>query len=127
MAKRNKVLIKIKRIYERQEPQDGFRVLVDHLWPRGLSKKEAKIDLWLKQIAPSHELRKKYCHKEAKWGEFQKLYRTELQKRPELLRELIAKAKEGPITLLFASKEKEKNNAWVLREYLEELIKQTSR
>ncbi len=112
-------MIKIKRIYEKPEKNDGFRVLVDRLWPRGVSKEKAKLDLWLKDVAPSNELRKWFAYDPAKWQEFQKRYKKELAKNKSALDQLkkIAR-KEKNLTLLYAAKDEERNEAIVLREIL---------
>lgn len=112
-------MISIKRIYEPAEKSDGIRVLVDRLWPRGISKEEAKLDLWLKEIAPSDELRQWFAHDVAKWSEFEKRYTQELRENKELLRELREEIKKGHVTLLFAAKDAKHNNAVVLRSFLE--------
>jgi uncharacterized protein YeaO (DUF488 family) len=112
-------MIKIKRVYEPPARDDGFRILVDRLWPRGLSKDKAKVDLWLKEISPSNELRKWYGHDPAKWAEFKRKYLKEIErKKPEfdLLRQ---KSKGGTITFLFSSKEEKLNNAAALKEFVE--------
>ncbi len=113
-------MIKVKRIYEKAEDTDGFRVLVDRLWPRGVKKEEAKLDEWLKDIAPSDELRKWFSHDPTKWEEFKKRYRAELSPKGGLLDNLIEDAQEKDITLLYASRETEHNNVIVLRDILEE-------
>lgn len=109
--------IKIKRVYEKPAAADGKRILVDRLWPRGLSKQEAKIDVWLKDIAPSSELRKWFGHDPQKWAEFQKRYRTELDANAEAVDEL-ERVVSGSATLLYAAKDTEHNNAAVLKQYL---------
>ncbi len=109
-------MIKIKRIYEPAEKNDGYRILADRLWPRGLSKKEAKLDLWLKDIAPSNELRKWYSHDPRKWPEFKKRYSKELKDKKNQIK-LIPKSKN--VTLLYGAKDEEHNNAVVLKEFLE--------
>src|SRR3990170_480838 len=98
-------MIKIKRIYDKSEKGDGFRILVDRLWPRGLSKEKAKIDLWLKEIAPSDQLRKWYGHEPQKWDEFKQKYFKELENKKDLINEIIKKVNDGNVTLLFSSKE----------------------
>lgn len=109
-------MIKVKRVYEPVEKQDGFRVLVDRLWPRGLSKESAAIDLWLKEIAPSTELRKWFNHDPEKWPEFQKRYRAELKSKRALVNELRAlQEKEHTVTLLFGAKDETLNQAIVLK------------
>lgn len=107
-------MLKIKRVYEVPADDDGFRVLVDRLWPRGLSKESAHIDLWLKDVAPSDALRKWFAHDPAKWPEFQQRYATELAARAEALSELRAQMRRGPVTLLYAAKDAAHNNAVVL-------------
>lgn len=112
-------MIKIKRIYDAPSRDDGYRVLVDRLWPRGMSKEKAGIDLWLKDIAPSNELRKWYSHEPQKWKEFKERYFAEIETRKGLLEPLRKKVKEEHVTLLFSSKELHINNAAALKEYLE--------
>lgn len=97
---------------------DGFRILVDRLWPRGLSKDKAKVDLWLKDIAPSHDLRKWYAHDPKKWVKFKRKYFKELDNRKEMVHQILKKLKEGKVTLLFGSKEEKLNNAVALRGYI---------
>jgi len=111
-------MIKIKRAYDEPSPGDGKRVLVDRLWPRGLTKEKARIDEWLKELAPSTELRKWYSHDPAKWKEFKKRYRAELKGKEALLDGLKAEARKGTITLVFSSRETELNNAEALKEFL---------
>jgi uncharacterized protein YeaO (DUF488 family) len=111
-------MIKIKRAYEPASPEDGARILVDRLWPRGLSKERAAIDLWLKDIAPSDELRKWYGHDPGKWPEFERRYFKELQAKGNELKEIRARARKGDVTLLYGTKEREFNNAHALRDYL---------
>jgi uncharacterized protein YeaO (DUF488 family) len=113
-------MIKLKRVYEKADDSDGFRVLVDRLWPRGVSKKEAKLNEWLRDIAPSDELRKWFGHDSDKWDEFKKQYREELASKEELVNKLIEDAKGGDITLLYASRETRYNNVVVLKDVLEE-------
>lgn len=108
-------MIRLKRAYDDAAADDGLRVLVDRLWPRGLSKQKAHIDLWLKEIAPSTELRKWFGHDPAKWKDFQARYRKEIQSHPDSLALLRKKGKEGTVTLLFASHDQERNNAVVLQ------------
>lgn len=111
--------IRIKRVYEKPEKSDGTRILVDRLWPRGLTKEGARIDLWLKEIAPSTELRLQFCHDVDKWSEFQKEYLRELEQKTELLEVIQTRRSEGPVTLLYSAKDTEHNNAMVLRDFLE--------
>jgi uncharacterized protein YeaO (DUF488 family) len=113
--------LRVKRVYEPAEPEDGSRILVDRLWPRGLTKAKAGIDLWLKDIAPSDALRRRIHADPEKWDEFVAAYRRELEKEParsaaQQLREWID---GGPVTLLYAARNEERNNAKVLREWLQ--------
>ena len=108
-------MINIKRVYEKPTKEDGWRVLVDRLWPRGMTKQSAHLDVWMKDVAPSDALRKWFGHEPEKWGEFQKKYRSELAKKKELIVELRKMAKEhGTLTLLFGAKDEEHNQAVVL-------------
>jgi len=116
-------LIRLKRIYEQPSGQDGFRVLVDKLWPRGLRKNEVRLDLWLKEIAPSDELRKWFSHDPEKWEEFRKRYLEELELKEEYVQKLVEKAKEADLTLLYAAKNEDFNNAAVLKGYLDSRLK----
>ena len=109
--------IKIKRVYEKPEKGDGFRILVDRLWPRGLTKEKAALDLWLKEIAPSTELRKWFGHDPEKWDDFQKKYRKELKENKEVVSTLKEHLKE-PVSLLYGAKDEEHNEALVLKNYL---------
>ncbi len=113
-------MIKIKRIYDAQETDDGIRVLVERLWPRGVSKEAANLDAWLRVIAPSDSLRKWYGHEPAKWEEFQKAYLLELQtpERTAALKSLMDWANSGNLTLLYAAKDTLRNSAVVLQWYL---------
>lgn len=114
-------MISIKRIYEKPVPEDGYRVLVDRLWPRGLSKKEASIDLWLKEIAPDNELRKWFAHDPDKWDDFKRKYKTVLEAKTKITEELARLITEHEtVTLLYAAKDEAHNNAVALREFLEE-------
>jgi uncharacterized protein YeaO (DUF488 family) len=111
--------VRVKRVYDVPSPNDGVRVLVDRLWPRGLKREGSKIDLWLKELAPSDGLRRWFGHDPGRWVEFQKRYRAELANNAEhvaSLRELIKGGK--PLTLLYAAKDIEHNNAIVLRDFL---------
>ena len=111
--------IQLKRVYQAASQGDGYRLLVDRIWPRGLGKEEARIDDWMKEIAPSTELRKWFGHEPAKWAEFRRRYFAELSDRPELVERLVEMARGGPLTLVYAAKDEEHNNAVALREYLE--------
>lgn len=110
--------IAIKRIYESASKDDGFRVLVDRIWPRGVSKADAAVDLWAKDLAPSTGLRKWFGHDPAKWTEFKDRYRKELEDRGPALDDLVDKAGDGPMTLLYGAKDTEHNQAVVLKEVL---------
>ena len=110
--------ISIKRVYENPTPEDGTRILVDRLWPRGLTKEKAGIDVWLKEIAPSTALRKWFGHDPAKWVEFQKRYREELEKNPEQVVLLKEQARKGATTLVYGAKDEAHNEALVLQELL---------
>ncbi len=112
-------MIKIKKIYDTPTPDDGIRILVDRLWPRGLSKEKAKADLWLKEIAPNNELRKWYAHDPKKWAEFRKRYFNDLNVKRDLVNQIVQKMKEGDVALLYSSKEEKINNAVALKEYIE--------
>jgi uncharacterized protein YeaO (DUF488 family) len=117
---RNKPEIRIKRAYENKSPDDGYRVLVDRVWPRGRDRKALGLDSWARDLAPSNELRKWFSHDAARWDEFQQLYREELSSdaRQEQMRQLLAAAKGHPITLVYGAKDTEHNQAVVLREAL---------
>lgn len=106
-------------MYEGPAKDDGFRMLVDRLWPRGLTKEKARVDSWLKEIAPSNELRKWYGHDPEKWPEFKKRYFKELREKEELVRQVEEKMRKGTVTLLFQAKEEKYNNAAALKEYIE--------
>jgi|SRR5690606_25212724 len=110
--------IHTKRIYEQADPEDGFRILVDRLWPRGLSKQDAKVDLWLKSIAPSNDLRQWYNHDSEKWPEFKTRYFAELDASDDAVNELLQQVKRGRVSFLYSSKEKNLNNAVALKEYV---------
>jgi uncharacterized protein YeaO (DUF488 family) len=110
--------IRLKRVYDPPSADDGMRVLVDRLWPRGLRKSEAAIDRWMQTVAPSTALRQWFGHDVARWAEFQRRYRDELRNHAAELDELRHLARQGPLTLLFAAHDPEHNNAAVLRELL---------
>ena len=112
-------MVKIKRIYEELEEDDGYRILIDHLWPRGISKEKAKIELWFKEISPSNELRQWFNHDPEKWLEFQKKYKEELKLKKEIvneLKEIIKKKKK--VTLLYSAVDMKYNNAVALKKIL---------
>lgn len=110
--------ILVKRIYEPAAKSDGFRVLVDRLWPRGLSKSGAKLDLWLPDLGPSTTLRKWFNHDPARWAEFQRRYHAELKTKTEPVAKLKAHAKKGAVTLIFSAKDDAHNQAVALQSYL---------
>ncbi|MBE7516924.1 MAG: DUF488 domain-containing protein [Chloracidobacterium sp.] len=110
--------VQIKRVYLPADKNDGKRVLVDRLWPRGLTKDAAKVDVWLKELGPSTELRKWFGHDPEKWGEFQKRFRSELNKNKELVAELTQLAESGKVTLVYGAHDEEHNNAVVIRDFL---------
>ncbi len=113
-------MLRTKRIYDEPSEDDGLRVLVDRLWPRGISKEKAKIDRWEKDLAPTNELRRWFGHDPEKWGEFLQRYRAELAGKEEVLARLRQEAGEGTVTLLYAAKDEEQNNAVALKRYIEE-------
>ncbi|MDD1749835.1 MAG: DUF488 family protein [Methanothrix sp.] len=115
-------MIKTERIYS-FPTGDSFRILVDRLWPRGLSKEKVKVDLWLKEIGPSNDLRKWFGHDPNKWSEFKNRFFLELDQKNELVDQIVEKAKERDVVLLFGAKDEEHNNAVALKEYLEHKMK----
>lgn len=110
------IKIKIKKVYEKPEKEDGCRILVDRLWPRGLTKEKASVDLWLKEIAPSTELRKWFGHDPDKWDEFRKRYFEELKKNKEQVSLLKEQMENGMVTLVYGAKDETHNEALVLKE-----------
>jgi uncharacterized protein YeaO (DUF488 family) len=112
------VKLKIKRVYDPPAKSDGLRILVDRLWPRGLSKQSAKIDYWLRDVAPSNRLRKWFAHDPVKWEEFRRRYAKELSGNPEAVTELRKLLSKRRATLLFATQDTERNNATALRDCL---------
>ncbi|HEY2612227.1 MAG TPA: DUF488 family protein [Reyranella sp.] len=110
--------IRLKRAYQPAAADDGARILVDRLWPRGLKKSDAAIDRWLKDIAPSTALRKWFAHDPARWPEFRRRYAAEIRRHPDLLAELRAIARKGPVTLIFSARDELRNDAVVLRNVL---------
>jgi uncharacterized protein YeaO (DUF488 family) len=107
--------VRLKRAYEPPEKTDGTRILVDRLWPRGVSKAEARLDEWIKDIAPSAELRTWFDHDPDRWDEFRRRYRAELSRNSERLKDLRRRAREGPITLVYSARDEIHNDAVVLR------------
>lgn len=113
-------MIRTKRVYDQASKEDGFRILVDRLWPRGMSQDKAKIDLWLKEVAPSDDLRKWFSHDPKKWQEFKKRYENELKDKQELLRKIKQTEKEkGTVTILYSAKDEEHNQAVALATFLQ--------
>jgi uncharacterized protein YeaO (DUF488 family) len=110
--------IRTKRVYEPADPRDGFRALVDRVWPRGMTKEHVQADLWLKDVAPSTALRKWFGHERSKWQEFTRRYWVELDAQPEGVARLLAEAAKGRLTLLFSARDAEYNQAVALRDYL---------
>ena len=111
--------LKLKRAYEPASKDDGLRVLVQQLWPRGVSKQKARIDLWLKTLAPSTELRRWYGHDPARWPQFRKRYRAELKGQGDVLALLKYVAQRKPVTFVYAASDEERNSAVALKEWLE--------
>ena len=112
-------MLSVKRVYEASQDSDGIRYLVERLWPRGVKKENLIMDAWLKEVAPSHDLRRWFSHDPAKWEEFQRRYRTELDENPSSWKPLLEAAKRGNVTLLYSARDPEHNNAVVLQSYLE--------
>ena len=113
-------MIRCRRVYDPATPEDGTRVLVDRLWPRGCSKDSLALTAWLKDVAPSDELRKSFCHDASRFDEFRQRYRGELAAHPEHWQGLLSLIEQGNLTLLFAARDERFNNAQVLAEFLEE-------
>ena len=110
--------VRCKRVYDEPDSGDGYRVLIDHIWPRGISRERARLDEWARDLAPSGELRKWFDHDPARFDEFRKRYRHELAHRSEHLEELRRRAGSGPLTILYAARDVQHNNAVVLAELL---------
>jgi uncharacterized protein YeaO (DUF488 family) len=110
--------IRLKRAYEEPSRGDGLRILVERLWPRGLSRERADVDVWLKDIAPSPELRRWFGHEPDKWEEFRRRYWAELDAKPEAVAELRRKARDEPVTFVYAARDEQHNGALALKEYL---------
>ena len=120
-------MVKIKRVYERAERGDGERILVDRLWPRGLSKRAAAVDAWMKDLGPSHELRKWFGHDPGRWPEFRRRYVAELRTQRDPLMAIARKATRGAVTLLFGARDPEHNQAVVLKGVIERLQRARTR
>ena len=114
--------VALKRAYDEAAPADGCRVLVERLWPRGVSKEDAALDLWMKEVAPTAELRKWYDHEPERWDEFRRRYREELAEHDEEVERLLEIARQGPLTLVLASRDVERSSAALLKRYLEERL-----
>ncbi len=114
-------MIKLKRAYDPPDKEDGFRVLVDRIWPRGAKKEDLVLDLWLKEIAPSSPLRKWFGHDPQRWPEFCQRYEAELKEKGDVIGSLKEKSDHGSLTLVFSAKDAEHNNAVALKKYLESL------
>lgn len=112
-------MIKLKRVYEERSKEDGFRILVERLWPRGLTKDRAAVDLWLKDVAPSPELRKWYGHDPVKWEQFCERYWAELRQKKDVINVLKEKSKEGTVTVVYAARDEEHNSAVALKRFIE--------
>ena len=112
-------MVKLKRAYESASPADGVRLLVERLWPRGLSKDRLKLDGWIREVGPTTELRQWFGHDPAKWSQFRARYFRELDSRPESWQPIAASMKRGTVTLVYSSHDEEHNNAVALREYLQ--------
>ena len=117
-------MVKVKRVYEEPSPADGQRILVDRLWPRGIKKTAASLSAWLKDLAPSDELRRWFSHDPRRWREFHRRYLQELEDpaKAPLLDDLLARARQGTVTLVFAAKDEERNNAVVVKTVLEDRL-----
>jgi uncharacterized protein YeaO (DUF488 family) len=113
-------MMRTKRVYDDPAKGDGFRILVDRLWPRGLSKDRARIDLWLKEAAPSNALRQWFGHDRTRWAEFKRRYFKELADKKEVIEPIVTKASQGSVTLLYGAKDEECNNAVALQEFIEQ-------
>ena len=116
-------MLKTKRVYESAKTSDGVRFLVERLWPRGIKKEELKMKAWLKDVAPSPKLRKWFAHDPAKWQDFQRHYRAELESNPDTWKPILEAAKHGDVTLLYSARDTEHNSALLLQQFLEEHLK----
>jgi len=119
-------MLKLKRVYEASDASDGFRILVDRLWPRGVTKAAARVDLWFKDIAPSPTLRTWFGHDPARWNEFRRRYFAELAKRPDDTATLRALVRKQPVTFVYAAKDPEHTHAVALKEFVERKSKRTT-
>ena len=119
-------MIKLKRVYEPASPDDGVRILVERLWPRGIKKDALKLDTWLKDVAPSDGLRRWFGHEPKKWNGFRDRYFAELEANPQTWESLAKAARRGRVTLIYSSRDTEHNNAVALRNYLEDKMQRGS-
>jgi len=115
-------MVKVKRVYEPAEPSDGARYLVERLWPRGIKKENLKMEAWLKDVAPSAELRRWFSHDPQKWEEFQRRYRSELTAEPSHWKALLEAGRQGDVTLLYSARDVERNSAVLLQAFLAEKL-----
>jgi uncharacterized protein YeaO (DUF488 family) len=120
-------MVRLKRVYDPPSPEDGHRYLVDRLWPRGITKEALQIKGWLRDLAPSHSLRRWFGHDPAKWPQFQARYRQELAtpQRQAVLRQLAQEARRGTVTLVYSAQDREHNNAVVIKAVLEEMMEES--
>ena len=119
-------MLRVKRVYQRADTRDGTRFLVQRLWPRGIKKETLKMQAWLRDVAPSDDLRRWFAHDPIKWVEFQKRYRAELARHPKAWKPLLDSARQGNVTLLYSASDTEHNNALVLKDFLEERLSRRS-
>ncbi|MCR4393545.1 MAG: DUF488 family protein [Dehalococcoidales bacterium] len=112
-------MLRVKRVYDESSEEDGFRILVDRIWPRNITKYAAGVDLWLREVAPSHELRRWFGHDDQKWDEFKQKYYQELESKESQIKMIRQKLKSGNVTLLFGAKNRIHNNAVALKEFIE--------
>ncbi len=115
-------MIRVKRVYDAEDSSEGRRFLVERLWPRGIKKENLRMYAWLKDVAPSQALRQWFGHDPAKWDEFQRRYRAELDSHPEAWKPILDAARQGEVTLLYSARDTEHNNALALKEYLEKQL-----
>jgi uncharacterized protein YeaO (DUF488 family) len=118
-------MLAIKRVYDPFDASDGTRLLVERLWPRGIKKTDLKLDAWLKDVAPSHQLRRWFNHDPAKWTEFRRRYFQELNAHPSGLDEILRAARRGRVTLIYSSRDTQHNNAAALKEYVDAALKRS--
>jgi uncharacterized protein YeaO (DUF488 family) len=122
LSDKEAAVLEIKRVYEAPGAEDGARFLVERLWPRGMKKENLKMDAWLREVAPSEELRRWFGHDPAKWVEFQRRYRAELDANSDAWKPLVEATRQGTVTLLYSARDTEHNNALVLQAYLEDFL-----